>query len=371
MENFTDSSYFDYAASSPMWQESLDAFTNTAKNFFANPSSRHRQGREAKQELLTLKKACCDMLHFYDGRLLQCASGSEANNMIIEGHMSRFPKGKLLIAEDVHDSIWYVIEKYKRSIEVLKIDRFGQIPIDKLERALTKDITLLCINHVSNETGAIHPIKEIADLCARKQKKILIDGAQSIGHLPIDMNAIPFNYYTFSGHKFGGVKSVGGAFIRDDQFEPLIKGGKQEWNLRAGTEDLAGLSAVLAALNKSMESMKEEMIRLSILKKSMLEQLKQLPHVIINSPENSLPGILSVSIPGITGSELVTLLSHSGFAVSTGSACHANEMEPSRIILAMGRSKKEAIGTIRISMGIGTTTDAVNQLMEALLEIIN
>ena len=371
MENFTDSRYFDYAASSPTWQKSLDAFTNTAKNFFANPSSRHRQGREAKQELLTLKKACCDMFHFYDGRLLQCASGSEANNMIIEGHMNRFPKGKLLIAEDVHDSIWYVIEKYKKSVEVLKIDRFGQIPIAKLERALTKDITLLCVNHVSNETGAIHPIKEMADLCARKNKKILVDGAQSIGHLPVDLNAMPFNYYTFSAHKFGGVKSVGGAFIRDDQFEPLIKGGKQEWNLRAGTEDLAGLSAALAALDKSLESMKEEIIRLSILKKSMIGRLKQLPHVIINSPENSLPGILSLSISGLTGSELVTLLSHSGFAISTGSACHANEIEPSRIILAMGRSKKEAIGAIRISMGVGTTREAVKDLMEALLEIIN
>lgn len=371
MENFADPRYFDYAASSPIWPEALEAFTDAAKNNFANPSSQHRHGREAKQELLTLKKACCDVLRFYDGRLLQCASGTEANNTIIEGHIRMFPKARILVAEDVHDSIWYATKKHRKSVKILKIDTNGRVQINNVERALSDDITLACINHVSNETGAIHPVEAIADLCARKQSRILIDGAQSIGHLPIDMNAIPFDYYTFSGHKFGGVKSVGGAFIRDDHFEPLIKGGKQEWNLRAGTEDLAGLSALLAALKKSIASLHEEMIRLSKLKKALLERFKQVPHVIVNSPEDSLPGILSVSIPGITGSELVTLLSHSGFAISTGSACHANEMEPSRIIAAMGRSKKEAMGTIRISMGVGTTGDAVNDLMKVLLEIIN
>jgi cysteine desulfurase len=285
--------------------------------------------------------------------------------------MRMFPQGKLLIAEDVHDSIWYAANEYKRSVEVLRIDRFGQLAMDKLEKALNKDVSMLCINHVSHETGAIHPVNEIADLCVRRQKKILIDGAQSLGHLPVDMNEIPFTYYTFSGHKFGSVKSVGGTFIRDGEFEPLIKGGKQEWNLRAGTEDLPGLSAMVAALKMSLESLHAESIRLSILKESMLEHFRQMNQVIINSSENSVPGILSVSIPGITGNELVTLLAHSGFAISTGSACHANEMEPSRIIKAMGRKDQEALGTIRISMGRGTTDVAVNHLMKALKEIIN
>lgn len=371
MDNFTDSRYFDYAASSPVWKESLEAFLFTANKYYANPSSQHMPGREAKQELLTLKKAFCDALHFYDGRLLQCASGSEANNTIIEGHMRRFPQAKLLIAEDTHDSIWYATKKYGKAVNILKIDAYGQLHMSEFESALKKDITLVCINHVGSETGVIHPVNEIAEVCVRKNKKILIDGAQSVGHIPIDLNAMPFNYYTFSGHKFGGIKSVGGAFIRDDQFESLIKGGKQEWDLRAGTEDLAGLAVMIAVLNKSMETMNEEITRINLLKKAMLKQLKPIPHVIVNSPENSNTGILSLSFPGVTGSELVTLLSHSGFSISTGSACHANEMEPSRIITAMGRTKKEAMGTIRISMGRDTTQDAVNQLMKALFEIIN
>ena len=370
MKDFADSMYFDYAASSPPWPESLDAYTKSAIVFHANPSSKHRLGKEAKHELLTLKKAFCDALQFYDGRLLLCSSGSEANNTIIDGHMQMFPQGRLLIAEDVHDSIWYATKKYKKSVDVLRIDQDGQLSMDKLERGLANDITLLCFNHVSNETGAIHPVLEIADLCLQNRIKILIDGAQSLGHLPVSMDSLPFNYYSFSGHKFGGLKSTGGVLIRDDQFEPLITGGKQEWNLRAGTEDIAGLSAMVVALKKCLKSMKEESIRLRKLKNSILEKLEIVRRLIVNSPENSLSGIISVSIPGLTGSELVTLLSHAGFAISTGSACHANELEPSRIITAMGRNKEETIGTIRISMGYGTTADSVNKLTNTLLEII-
>ena len=371
MEKFPDPRYFDYAASSPPWPEALEAYSKSSANYYANPSSMHRHGKEAKQELLLLKKSFCDLLHFYDGRLLLCASGTEANNTIIEGHMKMFPEGRLLIAEDVHDSIWYSTEKYKKSVEVLKIDRHGQIQMDDLNRALNNDITLLCINHVSNETGTIHPVKAMADLCSRRKIKILIDGTQAVGHLPINLDTIPFDYYSFSAHKFGGVKSTGGLFIRDDQFEPLIRGGKQEWNLRAGTENIAGLSAMVVALKKSLDCVEKEMTRLKTLKNSMLEKLTQAPHVLVNSPEYSLPGILSISIPGMTGRELVAVLSHSGFAISTGSACHANQLAPSRIITAMGRNKLEALGSIRISMGIGTTDGAVNDLVTALFDLIN
>ncbi|MCK5703899.1 MAG: aminotransferase class V-fold PLP-dependent enzyme [Cyclobacteriaceae bacterium] len=371
MEISPDPKYFDYAASSPPWPEALDAYIKSSTTYYANPSSLHRHGKEAKRELLILKKTFCDLLNFFDGRLLLCASGTEANNTIIDGHMKMFPEGRLLIAEDVHDSIWYATKKYKKSVEVLNIDRFGQIQIDELDRALTREITLVCINHVSNETGTVHPVMEMADLCSRRKIKILIDGTQSLGHLPINLDAIPFNYFSFSAHKFGGVKSTGGVLIRDDQFRPLISGGKQEWDLRAGTEDIAGLAAMVVALKKCLDCVEEETIRLNILKKSILEHLKKQPHVLINSPGNSLPGILSVSIPGMTGRELVAVLSHSGFAISTGSACHANQLAPSRIITAMGRNKMEAIGSIRISMGFGTTDEAVNNLVKTLLDLIN
>jgi len=370
MEGFHDPRYFDYAASSLPWQESIEAYTSTSKEFYANPSSNHIPGKEAKQKLLGLKKEFCDLLHFYDGRLLSCSSGSEANNTIIEGHLKAFPNGRLLIAEDVHESVWYAVEKYKKAVEVLEIDPSGRIPLDKFEEALRNKITLVCVSHVCNETGTIHPIEKLADLCFKRQIRILIDGAQSVGHLPLDLNTIPFNYFTFSGQKFGSIKSTGGILFRDDAFRSLIQGGKQQWNLRAGTEDLAGLSAMTVALKQSSDCITDETIRLRSLKQLILEPLKEIPNLIVNSPEDGVPWILSVSIPGYSGREIVSGLSMAGFAISTGSACHESELEPSRIIMAMGRNNKEAIGSIRLSMGMGTTEEAVKDLTHALLDLV-
>lgn len=371
MDVKVDPYYFDYAASAPPWTEAVDEFTKVCGEFYANPSSIHRHGKEAKNKLLELKKEFCDLLHFNDGRFLFCASGTEANNTIIDGHIKRFPQGKLLIASDVHDSIWYATEKYPKSVKVLQLDQFGKYQIEQLEKAVTENITLVCINHVCNETGKIQPIKELAEMCYKNQIKLLVDGMQSVGHIPVILSDIPCTYYTISGHKFGAVRGTGGAFIRDDEFEPLFHGGKQEWNLRAGTENLAGLASMLAALIKSIKIMDKETSRLNVLKKSMISRLEKVPGLLVNSSGNSLPGMLSISIPGNTGREVVGALSLMGFAVSTGSACHSSQMEPSRIILAMGRNKQEANGSIRISMGIGTTSESVNELTTKLLEIIN
>lgn len=370
MEISADPKYFDYAASTPIWPVALEAFIEISKNQYANPSSIHIHGKNAKLKLLELKKTFCDMLQLYDGRLLLCGSGSEANNTIIEGHLNLFKSGKLLIAEDVHDSIWYATKKHHKSVKILKINGDGQINIKELERSLEKQISLVCINHVCNETGTIHPIKELAEICYRKKVRILVDGMQAIGHIPVNLNEIPCTYYSISGHKFGAVKASGGVFIRDSEFSALIHGGRQEWNLRAGTEGIAGLASMVAALRESLEIMEAEVKRIEALKSHLISRLKHVPDVLFNSPENSIPGILSVSFPGFAGREIVGALSLAGYAISTGSACHDNEIEPSRIILAMGRNATEASGSVRISMGTGTTKKAVNNLIDSLLEFV-
>lgn len=371
MEYQADPYYFDYAASAPPWQEALDAFTLYSQKFYANPSSIHHHGKEAKNDLLTMKKELCDMVHFHDGRFLLCASGSEANNSIINGFIKKHPGGKILIAEDAHDSAWYATKAFPGKIEILPIEKDGQYQIEKFEKALSGKFSLICINHVCNETGAIQPVKELADICYRKQIRLMIDGMQSLGHLPVNLNELPCTYYTISGHKFGAVKGSAGVFMRDDQIEPLIRGGQQEWNLRAGTENLAGLASMVAALKKSVAILDEEWLRLNELKSTLISRIQSISGLLINSPQNSLPGLLSISIPDMAGRAMAGGLSISGFSVSTGSACHANQLEPSRIILAMGRSRTEAIGSLRISMGPGTTEEAVHKLSDKLIEIAN
>ncbi len=365
-----DPKYFDYAASAPPWQGAVDEYCEISKSFYANASSIHQQGKATKQKLLELKKEFCDLLHFYDGRLLLTATGSEANNTIIEGHLNKYPKGKILMAMDVHDSMWYASRKHLKSLKLFSPEKSGHYNLKKFVKALDADISIVCVNHVSNETGAIQPIVEIAQLCDERNVKLMVDGMQSVGHIPVNMDEIPCTYYTISGHKFGSVKGAAGVLMRDENFEPLIMGGKQEWGKRAGTEDVAAVASMVKALKRSLEVMADESKRLRQLKNELVQHFEDFPEFVINSSEPDLPGLLSVSFPGFSGREIVGALSLSGFSVSTGSACHANEMEPSRIILSMGRTDREAIGSVRISMGIGTTDVSVKELIEKIIELV-
>lgn len=350
----------------------MEQFKWYSLNYPANPSSLHSAGKEASRKLLELKMRFCKLLNFHDGHLLLCSSATEANNTIIEGHRLRFPHGRILIAEDVHDSIWYACTKHNKHTDVLRIKDMEDLSHEALARNVNSETTLICINQVCNETGRIHPLNTFAEFCSLRNIRLLVDGSQAIGHIPVSLNNIPCDYYSFSAHKFGGTRSMGGLLIRDRQFEPLLSGGKHEWGLRAGTENLPGLAAAVTALEVDISNLSEQALLNNQLKTILLHELKSgLGEVLINTPENCRPGFLSLSFPGSMGNEIVAALSLSGFKIATGSACHADRPEPSRIILANGRSEKEAIGTIRITIGRGNTEESVKELGLALLDQIH
>lgn len=368
---YPDPGYFDYCASSPPFESAMEKFKEVSMRSFANPSSLHNAGTDAKRFLIELKEQFCNLLNFSDGRLLLSSSGTEANNTIIEGHLQKNRSGRILVAENVHNSIWYATEKYKGTLDILKIEKNGQADPSRMKEMINPATSLVCINHVCNETGAIQAVEQISDICSYRNIKLLVDGAQAIGHIPVDMGRIQCDYYSFSAHKFGAGRSFGGLMIRDDSFGPLMQGGKQEWGLRAGTENIGGLAAALVALNESLSILTSEEERLFKLRSDLVDNLiKHIPGLIVNSPEGSLPGFISLSLPGLLGNEMVKALSVEGFSVSTGSACHDNVLEPSRIIVAIGRSEKEAKGTIRISMGRGTTEKSANDLCSAIIDLV-
>ena len=367
----SDPYYFDHSASAPPYEEALEQFKLYSLNHPANPSSIHSSGKEASRKLLELKLRFCDLFDYKDGHLLLCSSATEANNTIIEGHRLRFPHGRILIAEDVHDSIWYATRKHKNHTDVFPLKEMGDLSHEILARTIKSETSLICINQICNETGRIHPLKTIAEFCHIRNIRLLVDGSQAVGHIPVNLNHIPCDYYSFSAHKFGGTRSFGGLLVRDRQFEPLLSGGKQEWDLRAGTENLPGLAAAVTALEIAHSNLSEETLQFNNLKSSLLRELKrELQGVLINTPDQCRPGFLSLSFPGFQGNEIVTALSISGFKIAMGSACHTDRTEPSRIILATGRNKKEAAGTIRISIGRGNTEESVQELGLALLDLI-
>lgn len=366
-----DPYYFDYSASALPFKKALEQFTLNSLNYPANPSSAHSSGKEASRKLLELKIQFCKLLGSTDGHLLLCSSATEANNTIIEGHRRRYPQGEILIAEDVHDSIWYATRRHKDHVDYISLNEMNDLSPEKLARNISNDTSLICINQMCNETGRIHPLKQIAEFCRVRNISLLVDGSQAVGHIPVSLDHIPCDYYSFSAHKFGGPRGVGGLIIRDRQFEPLLSGGKQEWELRAGTENIAGLAATVTALEICLSVIEEEQRQLDKLKNKLFLELKdKVPEMLVNTPDLSRPGFLSLSFPGFKGNEITTALSLSGFKIAVGSACHAERSEPSRIILATGRTEKEAIGTIRISMGWSNTEESVKELGRALTDHI-
>ena len=352
--NYPDPKYFDYSASAPPFISALEQNKAVFAGVFCQSLFCSQKGVEAMRFLLEQKEEFCNLLNFSDGRLLLTSSGTEANNTVLEGHIGKNPNGRLLIAENVHNSVWYIIEKYKGKADIVKIDRDGQVNPLQLEAAIKPDTSLVCISHVCNETGAIHDLKRSGAICNSRNIKLLVDGAQAIGHIPIDFDMVLCDYYSFSGHKFGSGRSFGGLLFRDDSFKPLLNGGNQEWSLRAGTENLAGLAAGVKALSESLLILESEEKRLNGLKKKLTDNLKQnIPGLLVNNPEQGLPGFVSVSFPGYKGGEMVKALSLEGFYVSTGSACHDNLYKPSRIILATGRTEDEALGDYQNHNGQG------------------
>jgi len=370
--SIVDSAYFDYASTAPPYPEAIAMFSEISHKYFANPSSLHKHGTASRFKLEELKKMVSELIGFNDGRLLLCSSGTEANNTIIEGHFKAHPKARILTAINTHDSIWYARKLYKNQTDILPVNNEGISEPQMLIKSIKKGTSLVCISHVCSETGAIQPVKELASVCSDRGIKLLIDGVQAVGHLPLNLDDIHFDYYVFSSHKFGSVKGTGGILIRNSEFDSLMHGGKQEYNLRAGTENVAGLAATVEALKISIAQISEEQTRLRNLTDLLINELRQKNvNMLINSPVDSLPGFISLSFPGFMSAEIVTALSLSGFAVSAGSACHSGVHEPSRTITAMGRSKKEALGSIRITMGRYTTSESVIQLACALNDFVN
>lgn len=346
------SSYFDYTASQPPFSEALSAQAAAAERWYANPSATHPAGRAAYNALMRLRgdfSAVCN----FDGRLLLTSGATEANNLVIHGIMRAHSRAEIVVAADVHSSIWEAARHYGRRMRVVNPRSDGSLSEREIVNQFSRRTVLFCCPHVSNETGVIHDAALMAARCRRLRVRCLIDGSQALGHIPVDLAAINSDYYVFSAHKFGGPRGFGGLFFREAPNTALLDGGRQQWGMRAGTENLPGLAGALTALRFSLESMDGEALRLRSMAVELIAGLRRggIEMLVNGDPERGLPGFVSVSFPGINGNELMTDMAMRGFSVATGSACHADIIEPPRVILAMGRSAEEALGTLRISFG--------------------
>lgn len=368
----SEDAYFDYAASAPPWPEALKRFDEVSVQHPGNPSSTHARGRKARETLDRAREAFLARLGFHGGRLVLTSGATEANNLVIRGVMDANPKGRLLLAADAHPSAWFAKEQYGRRVDVLETDARGRITTEQLSKQISKKTVLVSLLHANNETGVVQDVKTLGDVCARAKVALHVDGVQAIGHIPLTLSELPFTYYTFSAHKFGGPRGVGGVLARGTVPPPLIQGGGQENGLRSGTENVAGLSASVVALDLSSRALGNEAPRLRRLARTLTDDLKAgIPDMLVNSDADAgLPGLVSVSFPKLIGEEIVLEMDLRGFEISAGSACGSGRREPSRPLLAMGRTRSQALGTVRISMGRFTTAESAAGLATALRQVV-
>jgi len=356
--------YFDYAASAPPYPEALKRFEEVSLRQYGNPSSSHDAGLQARKTLESARAAFLSRVGFADGTLVLTSGATEANNLVLKGALE---KGRPLLAADVHPSVWFA----RDGSDVLETDPEGRISPEKLAAAITKKTSLVSIVHANNETGVIQNVKALGEVCARKGVPLHIDGVQALGRLPVTLSELPFAFYTFSAHKFGGPRGVGGVIVRDAKVSAQILGGGQEKGARGGTENVAGFLAALVALDLSTRSVEGEVPRLRQLGSLLTSEIRStIPDAIVNSSLEGLPGLVSLSFPNLIGEEIVVEMNLRGFAISAGSACGSGRMEPSRPVMAMGRTRAQALGTVRISMGRFTTEDAVRRLAAALRQVV-
>jgi len=355
-----------------MTPQALAAYSEAAQCFPGNPGSTHRWGRSSREALDNARKCIYAALNFSDGRLLWTSGGTEANNLVLQSARSRGMR--VLVARNVHPSVWYATGASPEFVGALPLDREGRIDRQYLLQQLkSAEPVLVCLSHACNETGIVQPVAELAEMCRRGGHLLHVDATQTVGHLPLDLEAIPAHFISFSAHKFGGPRGVGGLLVREAPLlEPQVFGGSQEWGLRAGTENVPGAVATAAALEAAQESLPTEVPRLRGLARGLVGQVElAVPDALVNSdPENGLPGLVSFCFPGTSGHDLVLELAGWGYAVSAGSACHAGSVFPSRAIVSMGRSEREALGALRVSLGGASTETSVANFAQKLLSIL-
>lgn len=363
--------YFDHASTSPPYQESLDLFNQISRDYFGNPSSLHSSGTKAKNYYQQTKEKFCETLNFSDGLFIQTSSATESNNLIIQNFKKNHPNGKIYLGHDVHASLWFCKTLYPESTTLIPLKPCGQYHFEEIDLDSSSP-KLVLINTISQDIGTLHNIQPWHKLAQSPQLHLHVDATQAAGKIPINCDLLPFDSLSFSAHKFGGLRGCGALLLREVELTPLIYGGNQEYNTRSGTENIAVLAASELAYQLSLKQYTQNKDHLIQLDQLLLEQLSSdvTAPITQNIPEVKLPGLNNLSFPNYSGTELVAFLSKHHIDVSTGSACSEEKKEPSRTLLALGKSEAESLGSLRISFGIHHTEKDVTQLTTTLSQAI-
>ena len=376
MEQFV---YADNAATTKLSPAVLEAMMPYLTEEYGNPSSLYRFGNHAKRAIEQARKEVADVLGAEPFEILFTGGGTEADNWVKEIMRSLKARGKnhfITSAVEHHALLHSAQRLQKEGFEVtfIPVDREGQIDPEQVRAAIRPETGLVSIMFANNEIGTIYPIQEIGAICRQAGVLFHTDAVQAAGHLPINVKEMNIDLLSLSAHKFHGPKGVGAFYCRRGIPLPsLIDGGAQERGKRAGTENVAGIVGLGAALRLANEEMSETSARVSAMCDRLIDGILQtVPMCRLNGPRhNRLPGNCNISFLGIEGESLLLRLDLAGIAASSGSACASSSLDPSHVLLAIGLPHEVAHGSVRLSLSDYNTEEDVDYILEKLPEIVS
>ena len=360
--------YLDHAATTPISEISLAEF-NKQLSKIGNPSSLHNFGRDQRRALEEAREKIAKFIDCQAGEIIFTASGTEADNLAIKGLYWKSGKKLIVISAFEHKAVLepaeWLVEKEGAELIQIPITEAGVIDLDflkKLVAARGSEIALISVMHSNNEIGALQPIEKVIEIAG--EIPVHCDAVQSLLKVPVSFKGL--TALSISAHKVGGPVGVGALVLKRGLDIPaLLHGGGQEREIRSGTLNAPAICAFAAALTNYPSE------QVAKLRDQMIAGIKSnIPNSIINTPANSLPGIVNVSFPGTKGETLLLLMDMEGIACSTGSACSAGVHRPSHVLIALGRTEDEAIGTLRLSLGAQSTEADVQKVLAVLPKVV-
>lgn len=370
--------YADNAATTKMSRTAIDAMKPFLEEIWGNPSSLYKAGQKAAEALDLARKRIAGSIGADPKEIYFTSGGTEADNWAItSAAQNGRKKGKKHIISSAfeHHAVLHTLQKLEKEgfeIELLDVHQNGMISWEQVRDAIREDTCLVTIMYANNEIGSILPVTEIGALCRERNVVFHTDAVQAAGHLPIDVKAQNIDMLSLSAHKFHGPKGIGALYVRKGiPLANWLEGGAQERGKRAGTENVPAIMGMAAALEESCKTMQADNEKLLGLRSRLIEGLSNIPHAALNGDENSrLSGNVSFCFEGIEGESLLLLLDEKGICASSGSACTSGSLDPSHVLLAIGRPHEIAHGSLRLSLSAENTIEEVEQILEIVFETV-
>jgi cysteine desulfurase len=373
--------YLDWASTSIPDSDIIRRMTELSTTVYGNPSSKHQSGKEAASILQNSRRKCAELLGCTPEEIIYTSGGTESNNMVLFSLLMRKQVNGLVISGVEHPSVFYPAKRLKEMgipVTILEAENSGHINIEKLSEAITHETAMVSVMTVNNETGAVQPIDDVAEVLREKANEFghpihfHSDGVQALGKIPFTLKELKVDSMSFSAHKIQGPKCAGLLYLKK-QLPLLYCGGEQEGKQRPGTECIGGIFGFTLAIEKALSNLDYYNQHAKMLITLLIKETEKIPGALINShfgEREYSPFIFNASFPGIPGEVLVRVLSDRGFDISTGSACSSTKKDKTRVLKSMGRSEEEAFSAVRVSLGPLTTEEEMLQFSKTLASTV-